>query len=838
MRAEDYERAGTPAPLAIARARRRFGNLALWQDHGYDVRGGGVMDTILQDLKYGARLLIRQPGFSLIAVLTLALGIGVTTAITSVIDAALLHPLPYPRADELVHLTVAVPRPDRPTPSRYGLSALDVETIRAQSNPPVEIGRWETADQMIAGGVEPERVRGYEIDSHYLGIFGVVPHRGRGIQDADTREGAPRVVVIGFGYWQRRFGGRDDAIGKQLRLDDDSYEIVGVLPRGFYQNTTLWLPLKSPSASFAKRGSGVSNYARLRRGLTLEEASRELTGILSGVQEQGETAGPGSFVYVETLLARNTYGYWTTGNILLGSAGLILLIACVNVAGLLLARGATRMHEVAIRASIGAGRGRLVRQLLTESLLLATAGAALGLVLAWWTLDALVTNIPLPVSTNAPATLNARVLGFSVILTIVTGVLFGLAPALRLSRVRMSGVLARGSRRTGAALSRRGGNWLIGAEIALALVLVTGAALMIKSFGRMVSVDLGFRPESYVTLEASPAEFKPSVFATYYASLVDAIRHWPDVEAAGAVNHPPLMGSSHYMPITTDDGKKLGVTIRRILPGYFEALGLSPLEGRLPQPSDLTGGRRVVVINQRAAKRLFPDGRTAGRVVTLAKEPMEVVGVVPDLKNEGALPSPIRDAVEVFAMYQPAPTDRPEPMVVVVRPGPNAAGLNERLRQAAQSEGPRAIVERVRLGTDWVDATVITPRRRTVLLSLLGGLGLLLTLIGVAGMTAYAVARRTQEIGVRMAFGATSRDVVREIVRDTAWPVGFGIAAGLGGAWAATRLISTFLFQTTPTDAPTFATAAGVLALSAFIAVWIPARRAAHVDPVVSLRSE
>ena len=304
------------------------------------------------------------------------------------------------------------------------------------------------------------------------------------------------------------------------------------------------------------------------------------------------------------------------------------------------------------------------------------------------------------------------------------------------------------------------------------------------------------------------------------------------------MNHLPLMGSSHYMLVTTDDGTKLSVTIRRMLPGYFEALGLRPLEGRLPQLSDLTGGRRVAVINQRAAKRLFPDGRTAGRVVTLAKEPLEVIGVVPDLKNEGALPSPIRDAVEVFAMYQPAPTDRPAPMVVVVRPGPNAAGLNERLRQAAQAAGPRAIVERVRLGRDWVDATIITPRRRTVLLSLLGGLGLLLTLIGVAGMTAYAVARRTQEIGVRMAFGATSRDVVREMVRDATWPVALGIAAGLGGAWAATRLISTFLFKTTPTDAPTFATAAGVLALAALIAVWIPARRAAHVDPVVSLRSE
>jgi hypothetical protein len=314
------------------------------------------------------------------------------------------------------------------------------------------------------------------------------------------------------------------------------------------------------------------------------------------------------------------------------------------------------------------------------------------------------------------------------------------------------------------------------------------------------------------------------------------------VEAAGAVNALPLLGSFAYQPITTDDGKKLSVTVRRMLPGYFEALGLPPLEGRLPQSSDLSSGRRVAVINQRAAKRLFPEGRASGRVVTLAKEPTEVIGVVPDLKNlgpdDGKMPSSMREPVELFAMYQPAPADRPEPMVVVVRPKAHAAALQERLRQAAKAAGPRAIVERVRLGTEWLDATVVTPRRRTVLLSLLGALGLLLTLIGVSGMTAYAVARRTQEIGVRMAFGATTGDVVRGMVRDATWPIALGIAAGLGGAWAATRLISTFLFQTTPTDAPTFATTAALLAAAALFSRVDSCTPRRHVDPVISLRSE
>ena len=842
MRAEDYERAGTPPPLAIRQAQKRFGNLALWQDHGYDVRGGGFMETIVQDLKYGARLLIRQPGFSLVAILTLALGIGVTTAITSVIDAALLHPLPYAKPEQLVHLTVSIPRPDRPTPSRYGLSTLDVETIRAAANAPVEIARWDTGDQMIADGPQPERLRSYEIDAHYLGIFGVVPHRGRGIQEADTVEGAPRVVVIGYGYWLSRFAGKDDAIGQRLRLDNESYEIVGVLPPGFYRTTPLWLPLRTSAATYARRGSGVSSYARMRSGLTVEQASSELTRLLSGVKADGPQPVDGWFVYVESMLGRETNGYWTTGNILLGAAGLILLIACVNVAGLLLARGATRMHEVAIRASIGAGRIRLVRQLLTESLLLAAAGTAVGLLLAWWTLDALVRNIPLPLSSNAPASLNPRVLGFSVILTLVTGVLFGLVPALRLSRVRVSGALARGNRRSGAALSRRGGRWLIGVEVALALVLVTGAALMIKSFNRMMSVDLGFQPESFVTVQASPSEFKATVFASYYTSLVDTIRQWPDVEAAGAVNHLPLMGTSQYGRISTDGGKAISLTIRRMTAGYFEALGLEPLQGRLPTVAEYASGRPVAIVNQRAAKQLFPEGPAAGRVITLANQSVEVIGVVPDLRNQGAddrnMPASMRESVELFAMYQPAPTDRPEPMVVVVRPRANAAALPERLRQAAENAGPRTIIDRIRTGGEWLDATVVTPRRRTVLLSLLGGLGLLLTLIGVFGMTAYAVARRTQEIGVRMAFGASARDVVREMVRDAAWPVAIGLAVGLAGAWGATRVISTFLFETAPTDVPAFAVAAALLAFAALIAVWIPARRAALVDPVTSLRSE
>ena len=838
MRAEDYERRGVAPQLALDQARRRFGNVALWQDTGYDIRGGGIMETILQDVRYGVRLLIRQPGFSLVAVLTLAIGIGMTTAIASVIDAAMLHPLPYPRPHELVEALVEAPRPDRPgQPGRYGLARTDLDAIRAQPNAPLTVAMWRSIfTRPIADGPDPERLRGYEIDEHYLGLFGVVPLRGRAIQRQDTLPGAAPVVMIGHAYWQRRFNGRDDAVGQQLKLDTMTAEIIGVMPPGFYRTTPLWVPLKLSADMAAMRGSGASTYGRLRAGVTLEQAERELTEIIARSDARGPKLLPGWSARLQTLLARETSGYWTTANILLGAVALILLIACVNVGGLQLARGATRMHELAIRASIGAGRGRIVRQLLTESMMLAVAGGTVGVLVAWWTLDTLVTHIPLPVTANAPASLNVRVLTFSLGATLATGLLFGLVPALRLSRVRVTGALAKGTRRGGASLSRRGGQWLIGIEIALALVLVTGAGLMLRSFSKLVGVDLGFRPESFVTLQATPAVLDPSIYASYYTDLVGRIRSMPDVEVAGAINHLPLMGSSSFTSVTLDGGVSVPITLRQVLPGYFEAIGITPLAGRFPAPEDHAAGRAVVVLGARAAKRLFPEGQPLGRTLTVNKEVSEVIGIAPDLKVDGA--QRIRDQDEVFRLYRPAAAERADALVVVVRPRGTSGGLEDRLRQTALQIGPRAVVERIRPGTDWLSDTVVTPRRRTVLLSLLGGVGLLLTLIGVSGMTAYSVARRTQEIGVRMAFGARPADVVGTMMKDASVPLAAGVVVGLAGAWFATRLIATFLFEMTPNDLPTFAGAAAVLLLAALIAVWIPARRAARVDPVASLRAE
>lgn len=795
------------------------------------------MASLIQDVRYAVRLLLRQPGFSTAAILTLALGIGMSTAIATVIDAAMLHPLPYPNPERLAYMGIAGPD-SRGTGSAP--SVQDLRTIRTVAGAPVTLAMWRNIFRPpVADGPSPERLTGQEIDQSYLDLLGIAPIRGRGIVEADMLDGAPPVVLIGYDYWQRRFGGRDDAVGQVIYFDLGEATIIGVLPSSFERTAPIFRPLRVDPRQIAGRGTGTATYVRLKDGVSIDRAQRELTRILSGL--------PGwrtdDEVRLQPLLERSTSGYWTTSNVLAGAVGLILLLGCVNVAGLLLARGSSRAAELSIRASIGAGRARLVRQLLTESLVLAVAGGALGILLAAWTLDALVTNIPLPISIDAPHGLNWRIFGFSAALTMLTGVLFGLLPAWRLSRVQVSSALARGSRRGGTPLSRRGGQSLIAAEVALAVILLTGAGLMIRSFGRMVGVDLGFDPEPIVTLEARPVDLNAQTFSTYYPALLDAIRMMPGVAAAGAINHLPLMGGSMYASATTDAGTSFGLRIRQVLPGYFEAMGLMPRQGRFPTQSDYNSGQSVLVLNQKAAAKAFPDGSPIGRSLTMItdKEQGEVIGVVGDMKTDG----PLRDGevVEAYRLYRPftkglTPDGTPESLIVVVRPTGSRAGLPERLRQAAQQVGPRALVSRVRNGDEWLDDRVVTPRQRTVLLALLGGLGLLLTLVGVFGTTAYAVARRTREMGVRIALGARPADAVRAIVADAAWPVGIGVATGLGGAWWATRLISTFLFQTTPTDMTTFVVAAVIMTLTGVVAAWLPARRAARVDPVTALRTE
>lgn len=799
------------------------------------------MDTLLQDLRYGVRQLLRQRGSSLVAVLTLALGIGVSTAIFSVIDATMLRPLPYPEPEQLVSVGIEEQRETgwgRPTASMADMRAWQ------QANDVVsQVAGWGSAFRgRIADGPEPERIRVAHFTEDYLPMHGVTPPLGRNFTRADTEFGAPPVALLGHGYWQSRFGGRTDVIGETIRLEDSVVTIVGILPQWFNAATPLSTPLQIDPEMFARRGTGrVSVYARLRPGVTMERARAVLSSHTApGMPARNGTAREAR-AHVTSRLDASLAQYRTTVNVLSGAVALILLIACVNVAGLLLARGAARRGELAVRMSMGAGRWRLMRQLLTEAAVLAIPAAALGIVLAWISLDALVANIPLSLPANSPVTLNVKVLGLTAALLVPTTLLFGLAPALRLSRTKGAVALGRSARQIGVSLSNRGGQFLIAAEVALAVVLVAGAGLMIRSFTRILAVDLGFKSDGLITMEMLPLERSAPAHVAYYVRLQQRLRTIPGVESAGVVDNFPLGGATSFSDLTAE-GRSRFMSIFETTPGYFETLGVTPLQGRLLTDGDYAANFRGVVLNESAGRALFPDGTAVGRPVTRlgSAEPWTVIGVVRDLRHGGPLARLEREQerLQAFFPFAPSESDLTTAATVVLRTSHSVPGLADQLRRAAFSIGPRVLVERIRPADDLFADRVITPRRRTVLLGLLGALGLTLALVGVFGMTGYAVTRRTQEIGLRLAFGARPDQVVGTIVRDSAMPIGLGVAIGVGAALLATRTIETFLFQTTRNDPTTLAAVAAVLALAAAIAAVVPAMRAARVDPAISLRTE
>jgi putative ABC transport system permease protein len=798
------------------------------------------MNGIRQDVRYAWRQLLRQRGASAIAVLTLALGIGASTAIFSVVDAALLRPLPYPHPEQLVEVSVEVTAPDgrtyRPTTSMADLrrwqQATDVFTSLA--------GYGRAFRGHVLEGPSPERLQTAQVTEDYLSMYGVTPVLGRLFTRADVEYGAPSVVLLSSGYWQSHYGGSAGVVGQTMRLDDGVATIIGVLPSWYETATPIFQPLQMPPDMADRRGSGrPSIFGRLRAGVTPAQAAERLSALTPPEPGPHGTRLPVRAI-VESQLDSTVAGYSTTVGIVAGAVALILLLACVNVAGLLLARGATRQAELAVRASLGASRGRLIRQLLTESAVLAMAGGAFGLLLAWLALGTIVANLPIRLPANSPVTLNLPVLAATIVLLVPTVLLFGLLPAWRLSRVRPGTALAHGTRQTGSGLSRRGSQVLIAAEVALAVVLVMGAGLMIRSFVQISSVDLGFDPDGAVVMDVLPLEHDAQAQKTYYTELVDRLRKTPGIASVGLVDNFVLGGGSSFTEVT-GSGRGVFASIFQMLPGYLETIRARIEGGRLPTPADFASGLHSVVINESAAHALFPDGRAVGRQLTSiygGPGPWTVVGVIGDLQHGGPLNSRGKGFPEVFFPLNPDPQRLTWSMTVVVRPNRSMPDLANRLRQTAEAIGPPVLVEHIRSADEMFGNLVVTPRRRTVLLGMLGGLGLVLALVGVFGMTAYTVARRTREIGVRMAFGARPAEVVRAVLRDSAVPIVIGTVLGVGGAALATRAIRTFLFNTAPTDPLTFAAVAGTLAAAGCCAALVPAWRAARIDPVVTLRTE
>jgi predicted permease len=751
----------------------------------------------------------------------------------------MVRPLPYPEPERLVDVLVEVAPPEgelfMPSPSMA-----DVRLYQQSSDVFAAVAGWGSEFRgRIVDGPEPERIQVSRFTEDYLSIHGVTPLVGRGFTLEDTQFGAPQVALLGYGYWQSRYHGRREVVGETLRLDDGVVTIIGVLPASFNAETPLARPLQVPPAEMTRRGTGrVSVIARLQAGISKEQASERLLPRIIDATPDPTTRGTPVRVVVGSELDSALSQYRTTVTVLATAVTLILLLACVNVAGLLLARGAARQPELAVRASLGANRLRLVRQLLTESIVLTVAAGAVGVFLAWLSLSVIVANVPITLPVNSPVTLNLRVLAATVALLVPTVILFGLVPAVRLSHVRLVPSLARGGGGLGLSLSRRGGQGLIAAEVALAVVLVIGAGLMLRSFARMSSVDLGFNSEGLLTMEVLPLERDRAAHAAYYAELLPRLRAIPGVQSAGLVDSFALGGGSSYSGFA-GTGDRVFARVARTLSGYFETIDVRVTDGRLPTEADYVSGSRGVVINESAARALFPDGPAVGRQFSGGGAgPWTVLAVIANLRHGGPLDRRGANFPQVFLPLQPSGMALDQPMMVVLRSRDRLSALGTQLRQTAQSIGPRVLIERIRTADDWFGDRVITPRRRTVLLGLFGGLGLLLALVGVFGMTAYAVSRRTAEIGVRMVFGARPGQMVTTVLVDAIIPIGIGIALGLAGAAAITKAIESFLFQTAPTDAMTFAAVALVLVTTGCLAALIPAMRASRVDPAITLRAE
>jgi len=798
-----------------------------------------MLDRIWQDLRIAARSLARSPGVFAVAVLSLAIGIGANTTIFSALDVFLLRPLPYPEGDRLVRVWGTDSERGW---TDLGLSAPDFLDIRRESRT-VEVALHGGARFNVSGGAEPERVAGQHVSANLFRVLGVHPALGRGFLPEEEVRGAHRVVVLSDALWQRQFGGDPGVIGTPLLLDGEPHTIVGVMPPEFrFQDDRieLWVPLSFDGTESRLYGAGVG-IGRIRPGFSVEQAQAELSRIAAGLAAAyPDTNGSKGIRLVGLRDALYDEYIRRAGAIVTTAVSFVLLIACANVANLLLARAAAREREIAVRAALGAGRFRIVRQLLTESVLLSLCGGALGLLLSLWGVRALVAITP-PYFGVDRIGIDTRVLAYTLGISVLSGILFGLAPALHAARSDLRESLSEGGHGStlGGARSRLR-SALVGGEIALALVLLIAAGLLIRSYIAMNSGDLGFRSAGVMTFRVTLPEAKyadASAVVAFHERLVERLEALPGVKAAAAVSGLPTLGmSSTYYTIEGEppppDGRQPTVGFRGVTPGYFAALGIPLLSGRLFDERDRPESPPVVVVNRAFAERHWPGGDAVGRRIVLSSGPREIVGVVGDVREWGP------GSEMLPAIYLPMGQRADRNVAFITRTEGGAAALTTAARAAIADLDPHLPLYRVLTMDQLLAERKSEDSALARVLGLFGGIALVLAVIGVYGVMAYSVAQRTREVGIRMALGAQAGAIQALVLRQGAKLAAAGAAAGLILALAVTRTLSAFLFGVSPFDVFTFALVTLAILAAALAASWIPARRATRVDPLVALRAE
>jgi putative ABC transport system permease protein len=819
-----------------------------------------MMDVFWRDARFAVRSLLRSPAFTAIAVLTLAIGIGANTAIFSVVYSVLLRPLAYAEPEQLLSIRAAY----------SGTGAQDITASQPEYN---DILKGVSALQNLAavypininltGLGEPQRIQASVVSDNYFRVLGVAPARGRDFTSDDDRGQIGYVVIISHDLWQKRFGGDPGVIGKTVRLDDDPMTIIGIMPRGFRHvlesgasPMEVWAPiaLDNPDTNFLNvRNARVYDLiGRLKPGRTIEDAQAEL-GVLAGrLQEEYPQIYPTNQGWhpVAKPLAEQVVGDVRPALlVLLGAVGFVLLIGCANVANLLLARATVREREIALRTALGSSRGRLVSQLLTESLVLAIMGGGLGLVLAAWGSNALGRLVALYLPRAGEIQLSLPVLGFTAFLILLTGVAFGLIPALQASRADLQGVLKDSGRGSAGAPRTRMRAALVVAEVAVALMLLAGAGLMLRSFQRLMAVEYGFDPDRLLTLQVwlpVPNDRSKGRFQThqqrrtFYDRSLAAVQAVPGVRTAAFTSRLPLRGQNDARlviegrPVGPDD-PPVTAQVRLVSPNYFETMGIPLLSGEpLPELEDsLSNGS--VLVNRTMAEKYWPGEDPIGRRVRFGNDGpwVTVRGVVGDVRQIG-LADPPRE--ELYGSYRAV---SPNEMAMVVRTGDDdPERLGAAVTAAIRGVDPEQPVFSVMSMERVIENASAERRISMVLLLLFAGMALLLSAIGIYGVMAYTTTQRRQEIGIRLALGAGTPDVLRLVVGQGMRLVFVGLATGLLGAWLLSRALASQLYGITAQDPVTYATVAVLLGTVALVATWVPARRATRVDPMISLRVE
>jgi putative ABC transport system permease protein len=852
MRADQQHRTGTPTNQTDSAARRQFGNTTLLKEDCRSMWTFPSLETIWQDVCYGARMLRKHPTFTAVTMLTLAMGIGANTALFSVVHAVLLEPLPYPQPAQLVMVWERVRLPhyqnERNTPAPGNFADWQTRHTVFSGMGAIRYRSWSLTD-----GGEPVRIEGEAVSAGFFPALQVSPLLGRTFTAEEDRPGGPAVAILSHSLWSERFGSNPQVVGSTIHLDGAGYTVIGIMPLGFHfpdPDDLVWVPLAMSPSDQVNHGSHYLRIvARLRPQVTLAQAQAQMDTIAQQLSAQYPDTNSSVGVNIVPLREQVVGDVRPALLVLFGAVALVLLMVCANVASLLLARGAARQREMAIRAALGAGRTRLLRQLLTESLLLALFGGLLGILLAHWGVRGLESLSPPDLPRIGSIGLNAPVLGFSLGVSLLAGLVFGVAPALASLRSDLREPLAEGSRGSAGGPHGRLRGLLVASELALGVVVLAGAGLLLRSFVVLQNIPLGLDSSSVLTFRVILPAARYATYeqrSAFYQRLLEKLESIPEVRCAGGVSFLPLTFAGRTTAIAIEGSAPVPANelpfadFRMVTPGYFRTLGIALAEGRDFAWSDSPAQPPAVVVSQTLARTFWPGENPIGKRLKLGgggpQDPwLSVIGVVGDVHQMSRTREP-RPAVYLSATQDVGVGDTVRDWAV--RSSGDPLLLAPAVRGAVWSVDAVLPVSRVQTMERVLSGTLASQQFNLLLLGLFALLALVLAAVGLYGVSAYFVAQRTRELGVRMALGAERRDVLALVLRMGARLIGLGIVVGLAASLAAGRLLASLLFQVSPRDPLVLAGVAVLLAAVALLACYLPARRATHVDPVIALRHE